>query len=221
MLWQETGAAYLYVVGTHHEEIRARGQPAACFVEPGLLKMKLQRGPRHPLLRALRGDDAAVETVLDGTLGVAHDAVFIACGLGARVRGIEKSPELVCLLEEGLPRIARTVPGAARVSVEHGDTLSVLQHLPDASVDVVFLDPMMSRPKGSTPTFDALRAFAWPERAGDALLTAAARVARRRVVLKLGRGAPLPASAVPFLRAERGGSVTYHVHDKQDDKQRM
>jgi 16S rRNA (guanine1516-N2)-methyltransferase len=160
-----------------------------------------------------------VQTVLDGTLGLAHDALFLATALDAQVRGVEKSLVLALLLEEGLPRLSLTIPAAARVSVEHADTLNVLNAAPSTSVDVVFLDPMMAREKGSSGTFGAMRTFAWPHRAHDVLLTEAVRVARRRVVLKLGIGAPLPPvarvdGALPFSRGERGKNVVYHVHDK-------
>jgi hypothetical protein len=218
VLWADSDADVLYIVGTHHDELKPR-EGASCFVEPGLLKMKLQRGADHPMLRAVRGADARVETILDGTLGLAHDAVFLAAALDAQVRGVEKSLPLALLLEEGLPRLARTLPAAGRVTVEHDDTLTVLQRAAPRSVDVVFLDPMMTREKGSSGTFGALRAFAWPERASDTLIAAAVAVARRRVVLKLGKGAPLPPiarvdGALPFARAERGGRVVYHVYEK-------
>jgi Putative SAM-dependent methyltransferase len=219
VMFAESGADFLYIVGTHQDEVKPKDGGASCFVEPGLLKMKLQRGAEHPMVRAVRGEDARVQTILDGTLGLAHDAIFLATALDAYVRGVEKSLVLALLLEEGLPRLSLRIPAAARVSVEHADTLDVLKAAPSASVDVVFLDPMMVREKGSSGTFGALRTFAWAERVHDALLTEAVRVARRRVVLKLGMGAPLPPvarvdGALPFSRGERGKTVVYHAHDK-------
>jgi hypothetical protein len=216
-IWQQSEADALYLVATHREEIRFRGRAAACFVEPGLLKMKLQRGPDHPLLRAVRGDasgDRGVATVLDGTVGLAHDALFIAAALGVAVRGIERSLPLACMLEEGLARLARQYTAAKRIEVAHGDALEHMRLLSAGAVDVVYLDPMMSRPKGSSGTFSALRELAWPERATPALLDEARRVASGRVVLKLGRGAPLPPGcSIPFQRVEHGKHVSYHVSE--------
>jgi hypothetical protein len=202
----DAGAAYAYVVGTHHEELVRKGG-GGCFVEPGLLKVKLPLGAAHPLVRAVGVD---TRTLFDGTLGLAHDALHLAHAIpGLRITGAERSAVLFALLEDGLARLGV----ADRIRPAHGDALEALQAMADGSVDVVFLDPMMSRPKGSTPTFEVLRAFAWGERASPALLAEAARVAARRVVLKLGRGAPLPPGCpLAFGEHHRGAHVTYHVH---------
>lgn len=213
-LFSASGASHLYVVARDHEEVRTQ-EGGACFVQPSLLKMKLQDGRAHPLARALRGADERVELLFDATLGLAADAMHAACVLGCRVVGMEHSPVLYSLLEEGLPRLARAHPALARIEPRCGDAVDELARLPDDAVDVVMLDPMMSRPKKSTPSFAVLRAFAKAERADALLLEQARRVARRRVVLKLGKGAPLPPGApYAFPRVERGGAVRYWVHDK-------
>lgn len=205
--------AYLYVVQRAHDEVRdVAGH--TCFVQEGLLSSKLTTGREHPYMRAILGDDAQVASVLDGTLGLANDALHAATVLDCGVRGIEGAPLLHALLEEGVPRLARTGwPAAARISVELGNTLDVLRACADGEVDVVTLDPMMSRAKKSAPSFSLLRDFALAERATPELLAEASRVARRRVVLKLGKGAPLPPHApYEFERFERGAHVTYWVH---------
>ncbi len=196
-----------------HDEVRDAGGHR-CFVQEGLLTSKLTDGRAHPFLRAVLGADEGVDSVMDGTLGLANDALHIATVLECSVRGIEGSPMLHALLEEGLPRLAVTGwPGAARISLEHALALDVLRACADDSVDVVSLDPMMSRPKKSAPSFSLLRDFALHERASRELLHEAARVARRRVVLKLGRRAPLPADApYAFEHFEPGARVTYWVH---------
>jgi hypothetical protein len=75
------------------------------------------------------------------------------------------------------------------------------------------LDPMMSKPKKSAPGFSVLRDFAVADRADGEVLHEAARVARRRVLLNLGKGAPLPPDAPnAFERAEIGAHVMYYVH---------
>lgn len=213
-LFAQSGATHLYVVARDHDEVRTP-EGGACFVQPSLLKMKLQDEARHPLMRALLGPDARLERLLDCTLGLAADSMHAACALGCEVLGMEASPVLFSLLEEGLLRLARAQPALARIEPRCGDAALELARLPDDAVDVVMLDPMMSRPKKSTPSFEVLRDFAKPERADAALLFQARRVARRRVVLKLGKGAPLPPAApYAFPRVEKGGAVRYWVHDK-------
>ena len=215
-----------YVVRTTHDELCAPDGRAA-HVQPGLMPTKLGEGLRHPLIRAVRGvvdddDGADVDSVFDGTLGLANDAVHVAAVTGARVDGCEGSLVLHALLEEGLPRIARSherwADAAARVSARHGDSATVLSSLPDDSVDVVVLDPMMSLRRRSAPSFALLRAFAVHDRASPRLLIEARRVARRRVVLKLGKGAPLPVNrSIEFPRHVPGAHVVYWVHTKHRD----
>jgi hypothetical protein len=219
-----------YVVRPDREELRTAADPpsgAACHVQPGLMPTKLGEGLRHPLVRAVRGavdDDAGedVGVVFDGTLGLANDAVHVAAVTGARVVGCEGSPLLHALLEEGLPRIARSgerwAEAAGRVALLHGDSADVLAAAGDDSIDVVMLDPMMSRRRRSAPSFELVRAFAVPDRAGPRLLREAWRVARKRVVLKLGKGAPLPVGrSIEFSRFVAGAHVVYWVHTKHRD----
>lgn len=213
-LFAVSGATHLYVVARAHDELRT-ALGGACFLQPGLLKMKLQAHAQHPLIRALRGDDERVASVFDGTLGLAADAMHAACVLGCDILGTEASPVLFSLLEEGLARLARELPAIARIRPRCGEAHAELARLADGAVDVVVLDPMMSHPKRSTPSFEVLRDVAHNERASAALLCEARRVARRRVVLKLGQGAPLPPDApYDFPRVERGRTVRYLVHDR-------
>lgn len=210
-----TPAAWRYVVGTAREEVVGR-DGGSFFVQPGLLKTKLGDGARHPYLRALTGDGGAPASILDVTLGLAGDALHAAAGLGVAVDGVEGSAVMRCLLEEGLPRLARDVDkpwrAAARVRVVGDDAASFLRACRDGAYDVVALDPMMSRAKRAAPAFDAYRAFAVPGRATPALLADAARVAAKRVVLKLGKGAPRP--AFPWTRVVPGAHVVYCVHER-------
>jgi hypothetical protein len=72
---------------------------------------------------------------------------------------------------------------------------------------------MMSRPRKCAPSFAVLRTFAVHEGPSAELLQQAARVARARVVVKLGKGDPMPAdSPLAFSHHERGVHVIYWVH---------
>ncbi len=217
-----------YVVSVEHEGIRLpRG--AVTFVQPGMIKTKVGEGRRHPLIRAVAGDfdddereGAPVESVLDGTLGLAGDALHVATVLDVDVHGSEGSTVMHALLEEGLPRLANDplTAAARRITLpeQATDTLTLLRALPDDSVDVVMLDPMMRRPLKSAPTFDLVRFYAVSTPATPALLLEARRVARRRVVLKLARGIALPADhPFAFGRTTFGVHVSYRVHRKGVD----
>ncbi|MBC8132148.1 MAG: class I SAM-dependent methyltransferase [Deltaproteobacteria bacterium] len=208
-LFAATGATHLYVVGREHEEVRARD--GACFVQEGLLATKLHEGSLHPFVRAL----GPCTSLVDCTLGLANDALHAAVTLRCSVLGVEGSLVIHALLEEGLPRLWASHAPGQQIDLVHGDAVDVLRGLKDQSRDVVFLDPMMGRPGKSAPSFAVLRAFAIPERASAELLREAGRVARARVVLKLGKGAPVPADApLAFTHHEQGAHVTYWVHTR-------
>lgn len=207
VMFLATGATHLYVVGREREQVRARA--GACFVQEGLLAIKLHEGVRHPFLRAL----GPCTSVVDCTLGLANDALHAATILRCSVLGVEGSPVIHALLEEGLPRVSRSHPAGHRIDLIYGDALEVLRRLADRSHDAVFLDPMMSRPGKSAPSLEVLRAFAVPQPASAALLREAGRVARARVVLKLGKGAAVPSdSPLDFTHHEQGAHLTYWVH---------
>lgn len=208
-MFHDSGALHLYVVAREHDELRDAGGHA-CFVQEGLLASKLTTGRAHPFLRAI----GEANSVVDATLGLANDALHVATVLGCTVRGMEGSALLHALQEEGLLRLSRSWPAASLISSEHALAQDALAAMATGSVDVVSLDPMMSRPKKSTPSFSLLRDFAVMERASPLLLQQAARVARHRVVLKLGKGAPLPPGCpLAFSRCEQGTEVSYWVHD--------
>lgn len=221
------GVDAFYVVSVEHEGIRLP-TGAVTFVQPGMIKTKAAEGRRHPLIRAVAGDfddehdDVSVSSVLDGTLGLASDALHVATALDVDVHGSEGSVVMHALLEEGLPRLASDplTTAARRITLPpHAtDTLTLLRTLPDDSVDVVMLDPMMRRPLKSAPTFDLVRFYAVATPASPALLLEARRVARRRVVLKLARGIALPADhPFAFGRTTFGVHVSYRVHRKGID----
>ncbi len=224
----DDGVDVFYIVRRMHEELRIAGGESA-LVQPGMMPTKLQQGEHHPFIRAVRGGAAGrrddVEIVFDATLGLAHDAVHLAAVTGAEVVGCEQSAVLFSLLEEGLPRIARGTPrtaawaqAAARVTPHLGHSAEVLASMKDDAVDVVVLDPMMSLTRRSAPSFSLLRAFALRDRASPQLLRQALRVARRRVVFKLGKGAPLPVNrSIEFARHTTGAHVVYWVHEKHAD----
>jgi Putative SAM-dependent methyltransferase len=211
-------ASTLYVVGTEHEQVLDVATGQNMHVQQGLLTIKVQQGLEHPFIRAVLGDDDMNTPlrIIDATLGLAGDALHVAHSLpAASIIGIERSPLMHALLEEGLVRLSKSMVtrSATAIELRGGDASDELAAMADDSVDVVMLDPMMSRPRPSAPSMSLLRTFAWPAPASPALLLHAARVARRRVVLKLGRGAPLPPGCPLRFESSPGGrAVAYYVH---------
>jgi hypothetical protein len=192
------GIDLFYVVARAHDEVRER-DGAACFVQPGLLSSKLTQKREHPFIRAL-GD---ASSLFDCTLGLGSDTLHAQTVLKCSVVGTEASPILFALLEEGLPRLGVTA------EIHNVHALERLREMESKSVDVVMMDPMMSRAKKSAPSFELLRKLALHDKATPELVDEAKRVGRR-VVMKLGKGQPM---LFGFTRYELGAHVTYWVHE--------
>ncbi|MGE0709779.1 MAG: class I SAM-dependent methyltransferase [Planctomycetota bacterium] len=201
------GADGAYVVGPARVELRGRG--LKILVHAGTYPLVEQTGRAHPLLRAVAPlDEDPPETIVDATLGLAKDAIHMAGILGARVIGLERVRLLVCLAEDGLARLAAEgaawSKGAARVEPHEADAREWLAAQPARSVDVVYLDPMFPRPVKSPWGFALFRTLADAAPLSEELLREALRVARRRVVLKVARGAEAAAAApLPEVFTER------------------
>ena len=100
--------------------------------------------------------------------------------------GIESSLPLAvlaeaCLRREGSRRSRSATPTRATCSGE----------LPAGSVDVVLFDPMFGRALAAQPGFEMLRRLANPSPLKADVLADARRVARRAVLVKAARYAPM------------------------------
>jgi 16S rRNA (guanine1516-N2)-methyltransferase len=157
------------------------------------------------LRRLERGEKGAVRTrdtfleaadlrpgdrVLDATLGLGMDALVAAGAVGeaGEVLGVEVSPLLAALVEEGLSR--HPSPAARRVKVLASDAAAVLEELPESSVDVVVFDPMFEGPIAEGPLFELVRRLGDSRPLTSKTLRRARRVARRWVVVKDRAGGP-------------------------------
>ena len=174
-----------YVVGRSREELRSA--EAGLFVHAGMFAHKRDLAREHPFVRAVvRGGPCT--SIVDATIGLAGDALHLAAVLGVPITGVEGSPAVYCLLEEGLSRLAaaggEVGAAAARIRLQHGESCETLATMPADSADVVVLDPMFPVERPAAPGFALLRAVAHPGVDPQALIEPARRVARRHVVLK-------------------------------------
>jgi len=200
-----------YVVGRDREELVTTDSRVA--VDLGLLHAHRAAGRDHPLIQSV----GAPSVIVDATLGLCRDALHLAAVTGARVIGLEVAPALVCLAEEGLPRLARDEPAAGRVSVEQADSRVRLASL---RADVVTLSPMFDEPKAAAPGFDVLRELAASQPLDETWLRAAFEAAPR-VVVKARPGQPVPDFVRPRLaRVRRGRAVDYWTLQRSGRGQR-
>ena len=172
---------------------------------------------RQPIARAigLRGDPP---TVVDATAGLGRDSFLLAC-LGCPVVAMERSRVLAALLRDGLTR-ARNTPDERlraiirRISLVVGDAGQLLAAMSaEVAPDVVYLDPMYPPKKKSALAKKELRicrTLVGEDQDAGELLAMAQRVARRRVVVKRLRYAPLLAGDV--VTKYFGRTVRYDVY---------
>ncbi|MEN0063704.1 MAG: class I SAM-dependent methyltransferase [Myxococcota bacterium] len=194
-IFAQTGASMAYVVGRDREELVAKHQRVA--VDLGMLHAHRAVGTSHPLIQSV----GPASLVIDATLGLCRDALHVAAVSGARIIGIEMSAALVCLAEEGLPRLAREEPAAAHIEPRLGDSQTVLRTL---SADVVMLSPMFDVPQEAAPGFDILRALAVEAPLDEGWLEAAFSAAPR-VIMKVRPNQPVPGFAKDHIADVRHG----------------
>ncbi|NGQ96370.1 class I SAM-dependent methyltransferase [Brevibacillus sp. SYP-B805] len=175
---------------------RAQGQPFFFHPNNAAFRIKrLERGDTDIMLSVCQ--IAPGDHVLDATLGLGADAIVFAHGVGekGRVLGVESEPLIALLVEDGLrtwPTPSASLRQAMwRVEVAVGHHLDVLRTLPDRSFDVVYFDPMFTSAVADSAGIRGIRPYANPEPLSMEAVREALRVARRRVVLKEGKGGTL------------------------------
>jgi len=184
----EHDADLAYVVGRHRDQL-ADGEQTL-FVHAGLLAARLGSGSSHPLIRAVTGG-SSVRRVVDGTLGLAIDALHLAEATGAEVIAAERAPAIRSLCEEGLQRLSTRWPAARQIRLWGGLAADVLAMLPTGYADAVFMAPMFEKAAAAAPGFDLLRGLAHHAPLDERTRAEALRVAGRLVV-KLSPADPVP-----------------------------
>ncbi len=174
-------------------------------------------GRKQPLARAvgLKGQNAP--HVLDATAGLGRDA-FVLATLGCTVHLVERSPIIGALLEDGLRRAGPESEVSyivARMSLSVGQAAHVMRALTDAErPDVVYLDPMYPHGKGSALQKKEMRLFR--DLVGDdadahTLLNSALTCAKKRVVVKRPRSAPVLGERTPSAEV-RSKNTRYDLY---------
>lgn len=171
--------------------------------------------------RLLRGEDdwmlsvAGVEPgdrVIDCTAGLGSDAIMFALAAGPQgaVTALESEPAVALLLREGLATytsgIAALDAAMRRIETRCVDHLAYLREQPDNSADIVYFDPMFRRPIGASSSISPLRVLANDDALSPEAVAEAARVARKRVVLKEQRDSG-EFARLGFVKNARGGTT--------------
>lgn len=132
-------------------------------------------------------------TIIDATTGLGRDA-FILASYGCKITLLERSPELIELLQDGITRAKSNanISGIiARMQLTGTDSTSYLKNLAEENYpDVIYLDPMFPERKKSAlvkKDMQLLQQLLACEDDGSELLLTALTRAKKRVVVKRPR----------------------------------
>ena len=148
-------------------------------------------GRNQSLPRAVGMTKGRTPNIVDATAGLGKDS-FLLASLGARVTLIERSPEIHCLLSEGMARAIRAggVTGEVveRMTLIMGDSIDLL---PKLQPEVILVDPMHPTRKNSAlvkKEMILLREIVGNDHDCADLMRVALSEATKRVVLKWPKG---------------------------------
>ncbi|MBR9912802.1 MAG: class I SAM-dependent methyltransferase [Gammaproteobacteria bacterium] len=160
-------------------------------------RRKFGGGKGQMIAKAVGLNKGAALTVLDATAGLGKDG-FVLASLGCQVQLLERSPVVAELLADGLRRGLLSQDGelreiVQRLTLQRGDSRTLLAGQVAAEFDIVYLDPMFPERSKSALVKKDMAAFhqlvGGDEDAGE-LLSLARKIARYRVVVKRPRKAP-------------------------------
>jgi 16S rRNA (guanine1516-N2)-methyltransferase len=186
---------YLLVITDTHLELRDTHNPRLKPVYVDFLSNAAQYryqqggGKNQLIARAVGIKGNFKPTIIDATVGLGGDALVLT-NLGCKVQGIERSPIIAALLQDGLTRYQQHSPniGFSLTVANAIDYFTVLQ--PDQFPDVIYLDPMFPERQKSAlvkKEMRLLRDLVGDDADATLLLTTALTRAKKRVVVKRPR----------------------------------
>ncbi|MFK2824145.1 class I SAM-dependent methyltransferase [Bacillus sp. B190/17] len=179
------------IVAKHRLEFHSVDGAEPFFFHPNSASFRvkrLMRGESDPFIDAARLQPGM--SLLDCTLGLASDSITASfvTGPAGRVMGIEGNSVLAYIIKHGLTEwespLQELNEPMKRIEVISGRYQNVLPGLPDQSVDVVYFDPMFTKPILSSKGIAGLRELAVHDELTREIVQEARRVAKQRVILK-------------------------------------
>lgn len=211
--WSITDQAATHILqwNLNRLELVPVGEKAAVYVDfvsgAAAHRRQFGGGRGQPVAKAVGIKGDYLPRVLDATAGLGGDA-FVLASLGCSMTLIERSPIAYLLLSDGLKRAAaaeETAEIASRMTLHFGDGRQWLTDraagngpLANDEFDVVYLDPMFPEPgkrAKSKKNMAAFQTLIGGDEDADALLAPARLIAKKRVIVKRPRHAPLMAGA--------------------------
>jgi len=164
-------------------------------------------GRGQPIAKAVGLKGGAMPSVVDATGGLGRDA-FVLASLGCHVTLIERSPVVAALLEDGMVRARQDEElgewVGERMQLVHAGAVAWMNGLAETEFpEVVYLDPMFPHRRKSAlvkKEMRLLQQLLGEDEDAAALLPAALRIARKRVVVKRPDYAPDLGDMSPTMR---------------------
>lgn len=209
-------------VGLGFKDVK-RGKPYYVDFLSVSWRSRFQKGlPKNHIFRRALGKNSEPLKVVDATAGFGQDTVMIL-SMGCEVVALERSKEVMSVLEDGVERARREDAGMKKafekLKVVNADAREYLSKLnPDETPDVVYLDPMFDKPKKTAKSPKEMQLLqellGQPPTAEEELqlFEAAFKAAKNRVVVKR----PIKAKALKPspTHSYKGQSVRYDVYTK-------
>ena len=200
----------ILVLGSRRADLYENGRTYRASVGMAFLRvLRARKGEIDPLVRHASLEPG--DSVLDATLGLGGDALVAAQTTGTKVVGIESDPVIAAFTYAALRRLPKHGrEPARRVEVVRADHRAFLKAQPDASFDVVLLDPMFRRAGDAGPLFELLRTHGDHAPLEPATLREAQRVARRGVLVKdSARGEELQRLGLTPRPSRRSAAIAF------------
>lgn len=181
---------YGAVLVLSRERLSCHTAAGELFFHPNMaaVRIKLMRQGKTDRMVRVMGLKPG-DNVLDCTAGFCADSLVaqMAVGQQGRVVALEKSLPVYLVANHGLRHYSgpeRLRELARAIELRHADFREYLEALPPGSFDVVYFDPMFSKPILEAAALRPLRPLAFHRPLTREDIALASRVARRRVVVK-------------------------------------
>jgi 16S rRNA (guanine1516-N2)-methyltransferase len=197
----------------------APGPVRASFIDGAVEHRRRFGGGKGQLIaKAVGLNRNCTPRVLDATAGLGRDAWVLAC-LGCPVTLLERSPVIALMLESALreARQSEQAEIAHRIALHQVDAHAWLGTQPEASVEVIYLDPMYPHRDKSAAVKKEMAVFQsllGQDADASGLMELALACARNRVVVKRPRKAETLSAHRPSYQLD-GKSCRYDIYALQ------
>jgi hypothetical protein len=167
------------------EEVRLSWDDGNFKHHPGLSIYRIGNARPSPFIAALRPQWG--ERTLDTTLGFGRDALQVADRTQAPLLAFERNHIIALLTHLGLDDLARRKrfrKVCPHIKVIRGDGFRFMKNCQRNQFDLVLLDPLFPRPIKGSRDMEVLHKLVSPEPFDQEVVREAARVAKRRVVIR-------------------------------------